>query len=269
MLTLNDVLRAESIDPAQVRLLRHQDGRLQRCAIYAAWRRRDSSFESYQRIQRRDRFNVGDLLASFVVTPEGATLFVGLYAVRAVRVLPEGQVMPLLGFDESGEHQYDLEHDARMERYEGKLRIEWGLGTRAWVQGASRNEKPVTEIRDDYRPWPGFEKFLWDTDDLSGLYPSWAEILTHVKGVYLLVDKESGKQYVGSATGADSLYGRLMMYARGGTGGNVELARLGPHNYQVSLLEAVPMPTSDERIIEMETIWKAKLLSRPFGLNAN
>ncbi|MEZ4554399.1 MAG: GIY-YIG nuclease family protein [Dehalococcoidia bacterium] len=270
MLTFNDILRAESIDPSVVRLLRHQDGRLRRGAIYAAWKRRDGAFEAYQRIQRRDRFRVGDLLASFVVTLDSSTLLAGLYAVRAAAVCPEGTVDPLLGTDASGFQLYELEYDERLSPYEGRLRIEWGAGTRAWVQRASKREKPVTEIRDDYLPWPGFEKFIWDTDDLDGLYPNWAEILQTVKGVYLLVDKGSGRSYVGSATGLDNLYGRLMSYANGGSGGNVELQAAGTRNYQVSLLEAVPMPTSDERILDMETAWKQKLLSRrPFGLNAN
>ncbi len=269
MLTFNDVLRAEGIDPTIVRLLRHQDARLPRGAIYAAWLRHDGTFESYQSVQGRARFGVGDFLASFVVTPDTATLFVGLYSVRAAGVCPEGQLDPLLGTDVSGLHLYELEHDERLRSYESRLRIEWGLGTRAWTQQARTNEKRVIEIRDDYRPWPGFEKFVWETDNLESLYPNWIETLSTVKGVYLLIDKESGKQYVGSATGAESLYGRLMSYARGGDGGNVELRRLGHRNYQVSLLEAVPMPTADERIIDMESNWKQKLLSRSFGLNAN
>ena len=39
---------------------------------------------------------------------------------------------------------------------------------------------------------------------------AWQAVL---KGVYLLVCKETGKQYVGSAKGEDSLWGRFLTYA--------------------------------------------------------
>ncbi len=93
-----------------------------------------------------------------------------------------------------------------------------------------------------------------------------------MKGVYLLVDVESGKQYVGSAKGVDSLLGRWLEYSAGGHGGDVGLKKAavnGPRQYQVSVLEVVGDHTPDETIEQLESYWKNKLLSRKFGLNQN
>jgi hypothetical protein len=100
----------------------------------------------------------------------------------------------------------------------------------------------------------------------------WQQVLRSVKGVYLLVDVESGTQYVGSAKGADSLWGRWMSYTDGGDGGDLGIraaARQGRRNYQVSVLEVVDENTPDDTIERIESYWKNKLLSSRFGLNLN
>jgi hypothetical protein len=91
-------------------------------------------------------------------------------------------------------------------------------------------------------------------------------VLRAVKGVYLLVCPDTGKQYVGSAKGDDSLWGRFTEYARTGHGGNVELIQRGRRNYLVSVLEVV---NSDLGIERVEEAWKQKLMTRKFGLNKN
>lgn len=95
-------------------------------------------------------------------------------------------------------------------------------------------------------------------------------MLRSVKGVYLLVDVETGQQYVGSAKGADSLLGRWMDYATDGHGGNLalkEASKRGRRTYQLSVLEVVDENTPDETIEQIESYRKSKLLSREFGLN--
>ncbi len=82
----------------------------------------------------------------------------------------------------------------------------------------------------------------------------------------LLVCKESGTQYIGSAKGEESLLARFMDYAKTGHGGNLELKRRGRKAYQVSVLEIV---NSDVDIEGLEAAWKRRLLSRTFGLNEN
>jgi hypothetical protein len=151
--------------------------------------------------------------------------------------------------------------------------IEWGAGVRSWVQRAGNQAKPVIEIAEQYEPrFPGFREFVRPIDDVPTLPNGWQQVLRSVKGVYLLVDAESGQQYVGSAKGADSLLGRWMSYTDGGDGGDVGLraaARTGRRNYQVSVLEVVDENTPDDSIEAIESYWKNKLLTRRFGLNRN
>jgi hypothetical protein len=54
----------------------------------------------------------------------------------------------------------------------------------------------------------------------------WADVLRSGRGIYLLVHRETGQQYVGSAYGVDGLLGRWKSYADG-HGGNVGLKELG------------------------------------------
>jgi len=66
MLTFNDLLTLEGVDPADVLLARHQDTRLEPGQLHATWRNARGTFEEYQNVQRHDRFPVGSTLASFV-----------------------------------------------------------------------------------------------------------------------------------------------------------------------------------------------------------
>ena len=52
---------------------------------------------------------------------------------------------------------------------------------------------------------------------------SWKSALSNAKGIYLIVDTKTGKQYVGSAYGDDCIWQRWASYAQNGHGGNIEL----------------------------------------------
>lgn len=273
MLTFNDLLRMEGVDPTSVRLVRHQDGRLGRGRMYEAWRSNRAAFESYQSVQSKDRFPLGDLLAGFVVTEAQKTVFIGMYSVDSVGICPPGSMDHLLKHDVAGNFKYELTLLGALDCYRGRAVIDWGPGARSWVQRAAKQDKRITEIADQYEPrFPGFREFVCNVDDLATLPNGWQQVLRSVKGVYLLVDVESGKQYVGSAKGSDSLLGRWVEYSAGGHGGDLGLKKAavhGPRNYQVSVLEVVGDHTPDETIEQLESYWKNKLLSRKFGLNHN
>jgi GIY-YIG catalytic domain len=270
MLTLNTILKHEGVDPKNVRLVRHQVGdAVTNCTPYDLWRAGDGRLETYQRIRKKEKFAVGDYLASFVVTPSGDTLFVGFFHVTGLGIAPQGTIDPVLGEDRTGLHLYEIQRDERLSEYVGHLVIEWGKGYIQWAQNAESNDKSVLEIRKEVKDeaFPGFTRFYCDIDQIETIPLSWQEVLKHVRGVYLLVCKETGKQYVGSAKGDESLWGRFCGYKRTGHGGNVELKRLGLKKFQATVLEVVNSDTQE--IEQIETAWKKKLLSREFGLNKN
>jgi hypothetical protein len=89
VITFNAILRHEGIDPKGVQLVRHQDTRSPgKPTPYNLWRADDGRLELYQQIQSNRVFDVGNLLATFVVTPNGEALFVGLYAVKGIGLTP-------------------------------------------------------------------------------------------------------------------------------------------------------------------------------------
>ena len=269
MLTFNAILRHENIDPKNVRLVRHQDTRSTAiCTPYNLWRAGDGRFELSQRIQKREVFTVGDLIASFVATPTDNTLFIGIYRVNGKGIAPEGTIDPSNQNDQVGLLLYDIQPETIMSEYAGHLVIDWGKGFRAWVQRAEWKDKAVLEIRSETneQPFPGFTHFNWEIDEIAAVPLAWQEVLKSVKGVYLLVCNETGKQYVGSAKGDEGFWGRFVEYARTGHGGNVDLKQRGRHKYQVSVLEVVNSETGIEQV---EEAWKQKLMSRKFGLNKN
>ena len=272
MISLNDILRAEGIDPAMVKLVRHQEGGRRGQIIYATTRLPDgrARVEEYQRIQHRKVFDVGGLIASFIVTPRGDTLLFGLYRVDAVAVCEPGTVDPIFKDPAAGKNRYDLTYDPRLAQYEGRLSIAWGGATRSWFQRAANQPKPVVALREpDDPPFPGFVQFCVNLEDLPGLYTSWQAILRAVKGIYLLVDRETGEQYVGSAKGEESLLARWMNYAESGHGGNVGLRPRKGAKYQASVLQVFDITSPDQRIEAVESMWKDKLGTRIHGLNRN
>jgi hypothetical protein len=270
MLTFNDVLVSVGLDPRAVRLARHQDHRLQERSIYAAWKVDPAQVEEYQAIQDKRRFEVDGFVASFVVTPppESETLFIGLYKVDAVRACEPGTIEPFTGLDVTGLNCYALTRDIRLDEYKGRLAIDWGPGTRQWVQRASAQPKPICAIRDrPDPPFPPVSEFHVYVSEVPALPRSWQARLANMKGIYVLVDVATGEQYVGSAKGEQSLLGRFMDYARTGHGGNVELRKRLGARYQVSILEVVDQQLPDHKIETIESWWKTKLMTREHGLN--
>lgn len=129
-------------------------------------------------------------------------------------------------------------------------------------------------------PFPGYENVLLDFDLLKIIFkenaPSWRSPLSSIKGVYVITDTETGKQYVGSAYGENNFWTRWSEYEKNGHGGNRELKKLlkekGPEyasNFQFSILEIRPNTVGSEEVIQRESHWKDVLRTREFGYNVN
>ncbi len=103
----------------------------------------------------------------------------------------------------------------------------------------------------------------------------WKAALENVKGVYLIVDRNTGKMYVGSAYGDSGIWSRWGCYIMTGHGGNDLLTELiaakgldyARQHFYFSILEFRSMRTDDQAIIEREQYWKRVLRSCEFGYN--
>ena len=276
-LMFNTLLQSAGLNPRDVRLMKHKDTRASRGrSPYELWRDKRELFESYQSTQNLGRRKelAAPYWASFIVNLSGETMFAGIYRVDYAGVLDHDRPAPHVegGVEKAGDYDiYKLALDDRLSDLIGKLFIDWGPGTLAWIQYAERNEKPVLEIRPEFKE-PGFPGFLKLIEPLSRVekFPkTWVAALSATRGVYLLTCPRTKEQYVGKADGESGFWGRWQEYIQTGHGGNVALKSRDPSDYQVSILEVAGTSATPLEILTMEDRWKRKLQSREMGLNRN
>ena len=131
------------------------------------------------------------------------------------------------------------------------------------------------------QPFPGHDSINITLRQLETIYAQqrtdWKNALEHMKGVYVIHDRTSGKAYVGSAYGDTGIWARWGQYVASVHGGNIDLRALVDRegNEQVrdnlvfALLEFWPMRTWDDFVLQRESYWKDVLMSRTFGHNSN
>ncbi len=263
----NHLLEQAEIDPSDVRLVRHQDGRADRGRTpYHLWSNHPVDFMEYQSRQSlRSKSTLGKAKywAVFVVAPpHGETLFVGLYFINSKKVIESGFVesVSILGDKEDEHIYYDLTACEELSEFSGKLVIEWGKGTRSWVQRADIQHKLIVEVRREFaeEKFVGYLAFLSRLSEIDSLPKGWIQRLREAKGIYLLSCPKTGENYVGSATGEGGFHGRWQEHARAG-GDAVRFNRRDPRDIQVCILEVAGSSMLDDDIRAAEYRWIEKL----------
>lgn len=278
LLTFNMLLARAGIDPANVRMLRHQPALLDTSLLIDRYHNCRESLQAWQCIQSRS--NAAKLSApywaTFMGTPDGRTIFEGLYQVRGPEPIPGTAIDPFTGEPFSGGHHYhyDLVASPEFEFYSGRLIIEWGggpSGKRAWIQRAANLDKPITVLLEQTheQPFPGYGAFRHRVGQLHQLSPGWIGHLRQAQGVNLLTCPQSGALYVGSASGGDGFWVRWQDYVRDGHGGNDGLKDKDARTFDVSILQVSGSADTPRAIQALEEHWKKKLGTRAFGLNCN
>lgn len=282
ILYLSDVLRKVGLDPKKVKLIRHSlsdDGFKQCYQMHKVY--------EYTRHQKADFSRNYDYWIIFISDKGTLCKLSACYKVGGF--VPDTPDMVPQGFPEieangfRGEAAYfDLEPVDLLKEYEGKLFIDWGKSTLSWHQKGT-TEKPIVEIRAaGEKPFPGFEELILTYDvlreiveDQTSIYEGWRAALKSVKAVYLIVDRETGTQYVGSAYGQDGLLGRWSCYAASLHGNNKRMKELicgypeRYHQFQFSILQVFSKTVPDDEVIQAENLYKKKLMSIRFGMNDN
>ncbi len=269
MLTFNDLLRTVDLNPSLVRLARHRDPNVPR-AVFEAGIKGDSAFDEYQEHQGTEQviaqFRAATYLAGFVVDPTtNETIFVGIWERLSDAPGPSPRIALTIAGTHSSAIVFKTKRLDKLAEYRGRIVIDWGDGTRVWVQKADAQPKPILEIRRElHEPeFPGFARFRRQLDQIEQLPVSWRAVLSNARGIYLLVHRASGQQYVGSAYGADGFFGRWKSYADG-HGGNVAMKELGASAdaFDAAILEVVGSEAANEEVFARETLWKEKLGTR-------
>lgn len=111
---------------------------------------------------------------------------------------------------------------------------------------------------------------------MDNSYDDYYRHLSCVKAIYMIIDGNTGKQYVGSASGKEGLYGRWNDYANTYHGNNEELVELfkknGPeyfNKFRYIILQILPLKISTKEIEKIETKYKNRYLTKICGLNRN
>lgn len=266
-------------EKAKVKLVRHQDQRYDVHELY-----RTGHLATYQAYQSNPIFEC-DYIASFIGLEGSLARFIGVYKVVGRQKASETPIPPGFPYpDLALRHEavfYQLTHVEGFEDIEDRVIIDWGKGALSWHQWLK--EKEVVEVlpKGYVADFPGYLDFILTFQQLSTIINNasanreWHRMLGGVAGVYLIVDDADGKQYVGSAYGEDGILGRWRQYAKTHHGGNVKLKELLTENseagdrFRFSILQTLPRTLTKSEVIAYEELYKKKLGSRAFGLNAN
>lgn len=282
LLSFSDILVKAGMDPARVKLIRHalSDQGFKKCYD-------KNMVLAYTQVQRASFSNHYDYWCIFISGKSTHAKFWGCYKVggsisNTADVMPSG--FPLEKMFSGEDAFFSLEHVEILAEYENKLIIDWGGATRSWHQKGT-NQKPILSIQSEAKQiFSGYENLILTYDELRDIidkkdttYSDWYSALSSVYAIYLIVEQESGHQYIGSAYGtAEGLWGRWANYvATGGHGGNkqmLEVMQSSPercHNLQFSVLQILSKSLSADDVIRAETLWKDKLLTKRHGWNEN
>jgi len=290
-MNFGDLLLASSIDPEQVIVMRHRppERELNKVLPWLAAERPDV-FNAYQQTQGEKVEKAmlkARYVASFIGHQPGKALFIGLYRIGdshpltyeeywRVPAYEEMKAFGMRGFVEASRDYclwFDLQLQDFYKHWKGKLVIGWPPPELSWWRRAERNQFPVIAVTEDSSldaAMPDWNDLVLRWDELSVLPVRWRLVLSQWRGIYFIRDSSDGKAYVGSAYGADNLYGRWRNYGAVGHGGNVLLRQRDPHNFSFSILQRVSPDMDVEDIVQIESSWKDRLHTRaPSGLNDN
>lgn len=128
----------------------------------------------------------------------------------------------------------------------------------------------------------GYDRVRLSFDKLGRIFkreimPSYHDALENVTGVYCLTDTNTGRLYIGSATGEGGVAQRWGNYLDTKHGGNEKLRRLYEEKgeayfrkyFVFTLLEYFGMSYDPQKVLERESWWKDCLDTRKHGYNDN
>lgn len=280
VLELSDIIKKAGLHPSEVMLIRHPLSNKRFATCYE----KDFFYEytCHQDIGFSDKFKywlvfIGDKVGTMGLL-KGAYEVVGALPSEQA-IMPDGY--PFMEDYEAGHEFCQLEPLSLFDDLVDRLIIDWGTGTRSWHQSALKEKRIVAIQQQPKARFPGYEKVLLPYSQLKDIiddritYSDWHTALSSIYAIYLITDQSNGKQYVGSAYGADGLLGRWRKYVETGHGNNIELVealKANPEQYtlfQFSILQVLPKNMSADMVIEAESAYKDKLLTRQFGMNSN
>ena len=274
MITIQELLFNRNLDKsAKIKLVRHKDGNYD---LYDKYRHEPEWFLAYQGSQARPVFRNVDYIVSFLGEEGTLARFIGVYKILSEQ--ENSEYAPNSPTNEK--YIYKMQKVEGFEGLEERVIIRW-TNPISWHQWIVKDME-VVEIQRGLsdKSFTDYFSFVLDFSDLKEIiteeYKDWKQMLSATKGVYLISDGNTGKQYVGSAYGVDGIWGRWSEYVcTNGHGNNKTLKELisADKNYankfQFSILMLLPSTVTSKEAIAKENLFKKKLGTNSFGLNNN
>lgn len=232
------------------------------------------NFDEWQRWQTKRNFERSYVIALIALPAANQWLFAGLYQAQGAEWKEQHNL-----------HYYKLIPDNSCSTLDGRLVVEFSrTGRQSYLNAENwASEITISELKAEklsIAEFPGYRNINISKGELETIVgqslESWRIGLSNVAGVYVISDTESGKLYVGSATGEGGLWQRWSQYAVTGHGGNKELRELlretgakTAENFRFAVLEIADIHSSEKEVLRRESHWKEVLLTRQYGYNAN
>jgi hypothetical protein len=231
-------------------------------------------FDEWQRWQTKRNFERKYVVALIALPASNQWLFAGLYTSYGAQWKQEHNL-----------YYYQLTHDVSCAEFEGRLVVSFSrVGRQSYLNAENwASEITIAEIKAEklsISEFPGYRNINLSKGELETIVrqclESWRTALSNVAGVYVISDIQSGKLYVGSATGEGGFWQRWSQYVASGHGGNKALRDLlrdtgaeSADNFRFAVLEIADIHSSEKEIRRRESHWKRVLLTRQHGYNAN
>ncbi|MBN2893297.1 MAG: GIY-YIG nuclease family protein [Bacteroidales bacterium] len=247
--------------------------------------------EEYQSYQRKNSaFRDCKLIISFLAEPNNHAKLFGVYRNLGIKEnlnLPKySKLLEKYCVPQNIDNDLfmELKKVHEFEKFENRIIIDW-IVPRGWYNtyGQVKNKEVVKILPYNFvDEFPGLMRIKLSAQELKTIinnpqtHSKWYESLTRLQAVYMILDKKTGNQYIGTTYGQNGLWQRWENYAKGDfTGGNKELIDLKEKdnnfhdNFQYSILEVLSKNASQKECVDAESLWKEKLGTRTFGLNKN
>lgn len=268
----------------KVKLVRHQDtrkpkdrliqGQQYEGSLYQLYRNRNAMFLDYQREQKHRNFDKVEYIVSFIGEANMEARFVGVFKNNGIeKELTDDKCL------------YNFQEIKGFEVLKERTIIDWGASALGWHQWMDNNIKPVIRIDRGFNDikipvFTSYNDVMLDYETLHRIFQKqdeeWKSKLEACNCVYLILDKLTGKQYVGVTYNKSGIWGRWAEYAKDGHGNDKDLMKLidqdpnyGKENFQWCILETLPINVLPDYAIDRESIYKEKLGTRQFGYNNN
>lgn len=282
-LTINELLLNRGLKLSdKVKFVRHKDSRDTKIidgkeyneTLYDLYRHKSTRdiFMRYQSEQSKDVFKGVDYIVSFIGEDGQLSRFIGVYKIVGTDPTHIGDA----------NFVYQMQEVVGFEDIQERVIVNWGEAAISWHQWMNNNnQKVIVEIGMplNHVQFKNYYNFILDRSQFELIFkeefPEWKKALSAINCIYLITDKSTGLQYIGSTYGKSGVWGRWEGYFKTIHNNNKKLIEMTAgdlnykDNFQYTILQVLPINVTNKEAIDYETLYKNKLGSRAFGLNCN